>query len=72
MLPAGAVRYNTTGDSYVYVVKSDGTIRIVDVTTGLDNGKQIEITGELGENARVVGSMIGTFEPGQKVKAEEE
>ena len=72
VLPAGAVRYNATGDSFVYVVESGGTIRIVDVVTGLDDGKQIEIVGGLDENTRVVGSMIGRFQAGQKVLPEEE
>ncbi|MCH7688948.1 MAG: efflux RND transporter periplasmic adaptor subunit, partial [Planctomycetes bacterium] len=76
VLHAGAVRYNETGDSFVYVVDSVvdnvGTIRIVDVTTGLDDGKQIEITDNLDENDRVVDAMIGRLQAGQKVQVEEE
>ena len=72
MLSAAAVRYNATGGSFVYVVDSGGTIRKFDVTTGLDDGKEIEITSGLNENARVVDSMIGTLEPGQKVQADEQ
>jgi HlyD family secretion protein len=71
LLPARAVRYNETGSSFVYVVESDETIRIVDVTTGQDDGKQVEITGGLDEDARVVGSMIGRLQAGQKVLAED-
>jgi RND family efflux transporter MFP subunit len=72
MLPAGALPYKKTDVSFVYVVDSGGTIRIQEVTTGLDDGKQIEITGGLDENDRVVGSMIGRLQAGQKVQVEEE
>ena len=44
----------------------------MDVTTGIDDGKQIEITSGLDAGARVVASMIGRLTSGQKVHVEEE
>lgn len=71
MLPAGAVRYNEDGDSYVYTIDSNNKVKIVDVQTGSDDGKQIEITSGLDDVSRVVDSMIGRLAAGQKVKIQE-
>jgi len=42
----------------------------VDVTTGLDDGKQIEIVSGLSGNERVVTNTIERFTTGQKVNAQ--
>jgi RND family efflux transporter MFP subunit len=67
VLPSGAVRYSEAGESYVYTVPEAGTVQIVNVETGLDDGHQIQITSGLSEGARVVAAMIGRLEEGQKV-----
>ncbi|MCA9054018.1 MAG: efflux RND transporter periplasmic adaptor subunit, partial [Planctomycetaceae bacterium] len=67
-LPASAVRYNETGKAFLYVVGASNAIQIVDITTGLDDGKLIEITGGLDAQTRVVDAMIGRLQPGQKVQ----
>lgn len=72
MLPAGAVRYDESGKSYVYVVNEENIVRIVEVTTGSDDGKQIEITGELDENAAVVDAMLGRLQTDQHVHVQVE
>lgn len=68
VLPATAVRHDETGRAYVYVVGKDDTVQVVDVTTGLDDGKQIEITSDLDPKSRVVDAIIGRLQPGQKVR----
>jgi RND family efflux transporter MFP subunit len=67
VLPAGAVRYDEEGHSRVYVVDQDNAVQVVDVSTGLDDGKRIEILSGLDENARVIDAMAGRLAPGQRV-----
>jgi len=67
VLPAGAVRFDEEGHSTVYVVDPDNTVRLVEVSTGLDDGKRIEVLSGLDENARVVDAMVGRLTPGQHV-----
>ena len=68
VLPAGAVRFDKTGNASVYVVGQDDTVRIVPVKTGIDRGDEIEITDGLKAGDRVAGAMIGRLQPGQKVR----
>ncbi len=70
VLPAGVVRYDDKGNSYVYAVGPDGTVSRVEVGTGLDDGRQIEITSGLTGNERIVTATIGRLKPGQKVRVE--
>ncbi len=70
VLPAGVVRHDEKGNSYVYTVGSDNTITRVEVTTGLDDGNEIEITKGLSGSERVVTATIGRLAPGQKVNVE--
>jgi len=65
VLPAGVVRYDEEGQAYVYVVGSDSVISRAEVTTGLDDGKQIEIVSGLSGNERIVSNTIERFTPGQ-------
>ncbi len=64
-VPAAALRFRPAKDgaradkapagSRVYVLGDNGTLRPVEVTTGISSGQDIEITsGNLGENDRVV------------------
>ena len=68
VLPATAIRYDETGGSSVYVVGSDNMINVVQVTTGIDNGKSVQITSELDSNAQVVAGSLGRLKAGQRVK----
>lgn len=72
VLPAGVVRFDEEGHSTVYVVDGDDTVRLVEVSTGLDDGKRIEILGGLEENARVIDAMVGRLAPGQPVTIQED
>ena len=68
VLPATAVRHDKENANFVYVLNSQDQVSIVKVGTGLDDGKQIEITSGLDENARVVDSTIGGLAAGQSVR----
>ena len=67
-LPAGAVRYDEQGKSSVYVVNASQTIEVIEVRTGLDDGRQIEITSGLSSDQRVVGALLQRLQPGQQVR----
>lgn len=69
-LPASAVRYDEHGRGFVYIVDANNEVQVVEVTTGLDDGKRIEITGGLSGNERVAGATIGRLPLGQKVHIE--
>ncbi len=69
-LPAGAVRFDKKGRSYVYVVDDNSTIRVVDVVTGVDDGHQIEITSGLTGQENVVGPLLHRLSDGQTVNVE--
>jgi HlyD family secretion protein len=71
VLPAGVVRYDEKGHSYVYVVDSSGKVQVVDVTVGLDDGHSIQITEGLTGSERVVDAMIGRLKAGQQVRVVE-
>ncbi len=70
VLPAGVVRYDGKGNSYVYAVSADNTVSRVEVGTGLDDGRHIEITTGLTGNEQIVTATIGRLKPGQKVRVE--
>jgi RND family efflux transporter MFP subunit len=69
-LPAGAVRFDKKGRSYVYVVDSESTIHVVDVVTGVDDGHQIEIISGLTGQENVVGPLLHRLSDGQMVNVE--
>ncbi len=71
VLPANVVRYDEHGKSYVFVVNSSDKVKVVDVTTGLDTGNQIEITAGLTGEERIAAAMIRRLKAGQKVKVAE-
>lgn len=70
-LPAGAVRHDERGDSFVYVVNAADEIEVVPVRTGLDDGKQIEIVDGLTGDERVAAATVGRLQPGQKVRIQD-
>ncbi|MCA9229000.1 MAG: efflux RND transporter periplasmic adaptor subunit, partial [Planctomycetales bacterium] len=70
LLPAGAVRYDEKGAASVCVVSDRNTISIVPVTTGVDNGLQIEILTGLSGGERVVDSRLGRLAAGQQVRVQ--
>lgn len=67
MLPARAVRYEDSGDAYVYIVEPDSTVSIASVTTGLDDGHSIQIVAGLESGQQVVDAHLKRFTMGQKV-----
>lgn len=67
MLPARAIRFDESGQAYVYVVGQDETISIVSVTTGMDDGRSIEVTSGVQSGAKVVDAHLKRFKTGQKV-----
>ena len=70
ILPAGVVRYDETGKSYVYVADESSTVQRIDVETGLDDGNQIEITAGLTGKERVIVPTARRLRAGQKVRSE--
>lgn len=68
VLPAGVVRYDEQGKAYVYTIGPDNTIARVEVTTGLDNGHEIEIQTGLTGDEQIVAATIGRLAEGQKVQ----
>jgi RND family efflux transporter MFP subunit len=67
VLPAGAVRHDEHGNAYVYVVNAASEIDVVEVTTGIDDGREVEITSGLTGGERVVGPILARLKAGQKV-----
>jgi RND family efflux transporter MFP subunit len=72
ILPAAAVRFDEEGHSRVYVVDQHNKVQVLDVSTGLDDGKEIEIVSGLDEDARVIDAMVDHLEPGQPVRIRED
>ena len=68
VLPAAAVHYDEVGNSQVYIVDESDVVQVVDVSTGLDDGREIEIIGGLEGGERVIGSTIGRIRPGAMVR----
>lgn len=68
VLPAEAVRFDEKGNSTVYVIDSNDTVRIVPVKTGIDFGDEIEMTGGLNPGDRIAGPVVGRLKTGQKVR----
>jgi RND family efflux transporter MFP subunit len=71
VLPAGAVRFDSEGNAQVYAVGVGSTVQVVDVTTGVDDGHQIEIISGLSADATVIDGMLDRLSAGQKVQVDE-
>ncbi len=67
MLPARAVRFEESGNAYVYVVTGE-EVSVVPVTTGIDDGNTIEIVSGLESGQTVIDAHLQRFTDGQKVK----
>ncbi|MCP4857545.1 MAG: efflux RND transporter periplasmic adaptor subunit [Fuerstiella sp.] len=67
MLPARAVRFDESGNAYVYVVSGED-VSVVPVTTGIDDGKTIEIVAGLEPGQTVIDAHLQRFKDGQKVR----
>lgn len=69
VLPAACIRSGENdGESHVFVVDSGNKVRHVPVTTGLDDGHQIEILSGLTGKEQVVTGMLHRLSPNQAVK----
>jgi RND family efflux transporter MFP subunit len=69
VLPAACIHNGENGsESHVCVVDSTNKVRHVPVTTGLDDGHQIEIVHGLTGEEQVVVGMLGRLLPNQIVK----
>jgi RND family efflux transporter MFP subunit len=69
VLPAACIRNGENGgECHVYVVDSGDKVQQVPVTTGFDDGHQIEVTAGLTGNEQVVLGMLGRLSPNQTVK----
>lgn len=67
MLPARAIRFESSGQAYVYVVSEDDIVSVVQVTTGIDNGQSIEVLTGIQPGQKVVDAHLKRFTTGQKV-----
>ena len=67
VLPSRAIRFNETGEAYVYLIKEDQTIDVAPIQTGMDDGHQIEVRSGLVAGQQVVDAHLQRFSSGQKV-----
>jgi HlyD family secretion protein len=68
MLPASAVRFSETGQSFVYTIGEGGAVGVVDVTLGYDTGKHLEIASTLSVGQRVIDAHLKRFASGDLVR----
>jgi len=67
MLPAQAIRFDETGNAYVYVVGQNDTVTRAEIETGIDDGNSIEVLAGIGPGQRIIGPHLKRFVDGQKV-----
>lgn len=67
VLPARAVRFTDAGDAYVYTV-SDGIVQVVQIATGADDGRTIEVLSGLNAGQTVIDAHLQRFTNGQQVE----
>ncbi|WP_145057758.1 efflux RND transporter periplasmic adaptor subunit [Lignipirellula cremea] len=67
MLPARSVRFDESGQAYLYVVDGDQTVSIVQVATGVDDGQWIEILSGVEPGQAVIDAHLRRFAAGEKV-----
>ncbi|MEM1063186.1 MAG: efflux RND transporter periplasmic adaptor subunit, partial [Planctomycetota bacterium] len=67
VLPARAVRFGESGDAYVYALGADDVVRVVGVTTGVDEGARIEIDAGVVPGDRVVDAHLERLTDGEAV-----
>ncbi|WP_442509734.1 efflux RND transporter periplasmic adaptor subunit [Novipirellula sp. SH528] len=67
MLPARAIRFEESGNAYVYVVGQDETVSIAPITMGMDDGNSIEVLSGVKAGQHVIDAHLSRFTDGQKV-----
>ena len=67
MLPARAVRFGEDGKPFVYVVGADDKVSVVEIKTGVDDGRRIEVVSGLKANQEVIDAHLKRFTDGQTV-----
>lgn len=67
-LPATAVRFTEEGESYVYAVGTDDSVRRRAVVIGFDDGNWLEITEGLSRSDRVADGLVGSLADGEHVQ----
>lgn len=67
MLPSRAIRYEASGQAYVYAVDNDDVVSIVQISTGIDNGQSIEILAGIEAGQKVIDAHLKRFQSGDKV-----
>ncbi|QDV62675.1 Efflux pump periplasmic linker BepF [Crateriforma conspicua] len=65
-LPARAIRFDESGDAYVYVV-NDQTVSVQNIQTGNDDGSTIEVLSNLPAGTNVIDAHLQRFTDGQQV-----
>lgn len=68
VLPASAVRFSETGESFVYVIGEGDTVKVVDVSLGYDDGERIEIASSLSAGQRVIDAHLKRFKNGDRIR----
>ncbi|MEZ6088614.1 MAG: efflux RND transporter periplasmic adaptor subunit [Pirellulaceae bacterium] len=68
MLPSRAVRFDESGRAYVYLLDENDTVKLADITPGVDTGTEIEIVTGLQAGDVVIGPHLKRFREGQQVK----
>ncbi len=68
MLPSRAVRFDESGNAYVYLLADDSKVSITEITTGIDTGTEIEILAGLEAGQTVIDSHLKRFTDGQVVQ----
>lgn len=66
-LPSRAIRFDDKGNAYVYVVGDGETVSIAAITTGVDDGNQIEVVSGVDVGQLVIGPHLKRFTDGQQV-----
>ncbi|MFG0266019.1 MAG: efflux RND transporter periplasmic adaptor subunit [Rhodopirellula sp. JB055] len=67
MLPSQAIRFDESGNAFVYVVADDDTISIQEISTGMDDGNFIEVLTGVEPGQAVIDAHLSRFIDGQKV-----
>lgn len=67
MLPARAIRFDETGNAYVYVIDPNRVVSRVDIITGLDDGNTIEVVSGVEAGQEVIDANLKRFADGEKV-----
>ncbi|MEL6105795.1 MAG: efflux RND transporter periplasmic adaptor subunit [Planctomycetota bacterium] len=67
VLPSRAVRFDETGNAFVYRMEDDNRVRVTPVTTGADTGTEIEILSGLDVGQVVIDAHLKRFSEGEEV-----